>query len=446
MAYQLHINLWFLVNIVCLFANAFNTTNNRLSLIHFQPEQIHIAYGDEPSSMVVTWSTFNDTNSSVVEYGINGLNFKTTGYRTLFVDDGTEKRKQYIHRVKLNDLKPHQKYWYHCGSDYGWSSVYYFQTMPNGSNWSPRLALFGDMGNENAKSLGRLQEEAQRGQYDAVIHIGDFAYDMDLDNARVGDEFMRQIEPLATIVPYMVCVGNHEQRYNFSNYKNRFSMPGSENNLVFSFNMGPIHFISISSEFYYFIKYGLKQVVKQYLWLENDLKEANKPENRALRPWIVTYGHRPMYCSNSDHDDCKYNETLVRIGVPILHWFGLEKLFYQYGVDLELWAHEHSYERLFPIYDRIVYNGSLEAPYTNPGAPVHITTGSAGCSEQHDPFPHVKRPAWSAFRSTDYGYTRMTTYNASHMYLEQVSDDQDGKVIDHLWLIKDKHGPYDKSR
>ena len=32
----------------------------------------------------------------------------------------------------------------------------------------------------------------------------------------------------------------------------------------------------------------------------------------------------------------------------------MEKLFYQYGVDLALWAHEHSYERLWPVYDRKV--------------------------------------------------------------------------------------------
>ena len=31
------------------------------------------------------------------------------------------------------------------------------------------------------------------------------------DNGRVGDEFMRQIEPIAAYVPYMTAVGNHEQ-------------------------------------------------------------------------------------------------------------------------------------------------------------------------------------------------------------------------------------------
>lgn len=45
-----------------------------------------------------------------------------------------------------------------------------------------------------------------------------------------------------------------------------------------------------------------------------------------------------------------------------------------------------------------------------------------GCDERHDPFG-IPRP-WTAVQNDDYGYTRMNIYNASHIYLEQVSDDQ----------------------
>lgn len=89
---------------------------------------------------------------------------------------------------------------------------------------------------------------------------------------------------------------------------------------------------------------------------------------------------------------------------------------------VELWAHEHSYERLWPIYNFTVLNGSYESPYTNPRAPVHIVTGSAGCSEIHDDFgPWTD---YTAFRSTDYGYTRMQVFNKTHLFFDQVSDDQ----------------------
>ena len=38
-----------------------------------------------------------------------------------------------------------------------------------------------------------------------------------------------------------------------------------------SFNIGPAHVISISTEFYFDIYYGIRQVGKQYKWLERDL-------------------------------------------------------------------------------------------------------------------------------------------------------------------------------
>ena len=52
------------------------------------------------------------------------------------------------------------------------------------------------------------------------------------------------------------------------------------------------------------------------------------------------------------------------------------------GVDIALWAHEHEYQRMWPVYDRKVYNGTTSSnPYEDPGAPVHLVTGSAvSCS------------------------------------------------------------------
>ncbi|CAF1472190.1 unnamed protein product, partial [Adineta steineri] len=188
-------------------------------------------------------------------------------------------------------------------------------------------------------------------------------------------------------------------------------------------------------------QYGFEQIINQYHWIEQDLKEANKPENRAKQPWIITMAHKPMYCSNNNDDECLFANgyIFIRIGLPFIQAFGFEQLFAQYGVDLEFWAHEHSYERLWPVYNMTVYNGTKGA-YIDPDAPVHVVTGSAGCNERHDPFG-VPRP-WTAFQNSDYGYTRMNVYNSSHLYLEQVSDDQGGKVIDSMWLIKSKHGPY----
>ena len=46
-----------------------------------------------------------------------------------------------------------------------------------------------------------------------------------------------------------------------------------------------------------------------------------------------------------------------------------------------------------------------------------------GCQKRLDPF--VKDPPiWSAKRISDYGFTRMHILNSTHLYLEQISDDQ----------------------
>lgn len=55
----------------------------------------------------------------------------------------------------------------------------------------------------------------------------------------------------------------------------------------------------------------------------------------------------------------------------------LEPLFFQYGVDLIIEAHEHSYERLWPVFNDTVTAHN----YTNPKAPVHVISGAAGCNE-----------------------------------------------------------------
>ncbi|XP_039496996.1 acid phosphatase type 7 isoform X2 [Drosophila santomea] len=416
-----------------------------VNIVHYQPEQVHLAFGDNLRDIVVTWSTRGSPNASVVQFARNYLNddpIEAKGTWQRFVDGGKKARTQYIHNVELKDLEPDTQYEYTCGSPLGWSAVFNFKTPPAGENWSPSLAIFGDMGNENAQSMGRLQQDTERGMYDAIIHVGDFAYDMDTSNAAVGDAFMRQIESVAAYVPYMVCPGNHEEKYNFSNYRARFNMPGETDSLWYSFNLGPVHFVSYSSEVYYFLSYGFKLLTKQFEWLERDLAEANLPENRAKRPWIITYGHRPMYCSDDKEYDCNSQlETYIRQGLPMLKWFGLEDLFYKHGVDVEIFAHEHFYTRLWPIYNYKVYNGSAEAPYTNPKAPIQIITGSAGCKEEREPFSN-DLPAWNAYHSNDYGYTRLKAHNGTHLHFEQVSDDQDGAIVDSFWVIKDKHGAY----
>ncbi|XP_059062839.1 acid phosphatase type 7-like [Achroia grisella] len=397
---------------------------------NYQPEQVHISFGEKTNDIVITWSTFINTGSEA-KYGKNQMNKHASGSSKLFTDGGKMHRKEWIHRVLLPDLEFNTRYMYRVGSDHGWSEMFSFKTPPAGEDWVLRIAIYGDMGVNNSMSLPYLKEDVAEDKYDMILHVGDFAYDMNEEEGRVGDRFMNMIEPIAARVPYMTCPGNHESAYNFTHYSNRFTMPGQESNLYYSFDVGPIHFVSISTEVYYFTQYGIKLISYQYEWLKKDLAEANSAANRKSRPWIIVFGHRPMYCSNSDDIDCSLEYT--RTGLFGL--FGLEPLLKEFGVDLVIWAHEHSYERTWPLYDTRVYNGSYEHPYVNPRAPVHLVTGSAGCREGRDHFRH-NSAKWSAFRSQDYGYTKLKAYKKGPIYIEQVSADLEGKVIDSFWLVK----------
>ena len=111
---------------------------------------------------------------------------------------------------------------------------------------------------------------------------------------------MRQIEPLAARVPYMTDMGNHEKSYGFSHYTERFrNMPVSDgdvstdngpapNNWWYSFNLGPVHIVALSTEIYTFGPH--EYIERQFRWLEEDLRQANA--NRTLAPWVIVHGHK----------------------------------------------------------------------------------------------------------------------------------------------------------
>lgn len=102
------LKMWLCKFCVVLFVTRVEIAN--CQVFFYQPEQVHLAYGDNTSEIVVTWSTFNRTKESVVEYGINGFVLRAVGTATLFVDGGAKKHAQYIHRVVLKNLTPGSKY------------------------------------------------------------------------------------------------------------------------------------------------------------------------------------------------------------------------------------------------------------------------------------------------------------------------------------------------
>ncbi|KAI6227484.1 Purple acid phosphatase [Aphelenchoides fujianensis] len=400
------------------------------------PEQIHLALGDQAGEWRVHWVTMQPVaeGGAEVQFGTqrNALNRRAPARTVVFECDGVTR---FMHTAEMRDLPPSTPHYYRVGSPSAFSDVFEFRTFPPGSDFPLRVCVFGDLGVDNGVSLVHLQRAAERGEFDLVIHVGDLAYDLHKENGTIGDIFMNSIQPIAT-----------REYKNFTHYRHRFPSPPNDafgDSQSYSFNLGPVHFVGISTEYYgFFYEYGKHTVKRQDEWLRAGL-EVNLCKrkvnaflfqranfNRNERPFIIAYMHRPFYCSNTNSFECdSFENTLVRTGFEDMP--GLEEHFVRYGVDIGFQGHEHSYERFYPIAERRIYNLSSD-PYHNPPAPTH--TPHAGFNEE-TPTPG------SASRSTDYGYTLMHVLNRTTIYVEQISIEQNLKPIDSFWLIKDAPHP-----
>ncbi|KAK7446637.1 hypothetical protein BaRGS_00040252 [Batillaria attramentaria] len=365
-------------------------------------EQIHITLGDTDSEMRVLWATPSNVTS--------------------WVSYGTQRGDRLKRTQRSENLRQGRRYFYRVyaeGSPV--SRMYNFTTLPVHKNVSMTYLVYGDLGvRDGTDTFPALQAELAHWNHTAVWHIG--------------DEFLRLIEPVASSLPYMVSPGNHEIAGDFLHYRTRFSTPGTpwpipKGKMWYSYDIGLVHFISYSTEVYF--TYNEEYECSQYYWLLEDLVKANR--NRARVPWIVAMGHRPMYCSNADADDC----TGWLFGGRVRA--GLENLFHTQGVDLIVEAHEHSYERLWPVYN---YN-VIQTNYVNPRGSVHVISGAAGNQEGNDKFgPYSK--AWSAYRHSkprDNNFGRLHVHNRTHIHWQQVRV-KDGHVFDSFWLVQHEHGPF----
>ena len=98
-------------------------------------------------------------------------------------------------RATLNHLQTNSSYKYSVGwrdSDVEASST--FKVAPRDSlNWSPRLAMFGDLGWTDNQILPLLREESEAGAIDALVLFGDMVY---WDNGENENSFMRDLSNL----------------------------------------------------------------------------------------------------------------------------------------------------------------------------------------------------------------------------------------------------------
>ena len=376
------------------------------------PEQIHLAFGPTPDTISVQWATLDVfcTGATTVQFGLSKTALTQTATGSCFKFNlGSGILQQSHHVAYMQPLAASTKYYYKVGDGTTWSSIYFFKTAPDAVTISTvlpqKFLVYGDMGSSASPPAGSttvlpwVTAEVHRSRIDMILHIGDFAYDMDSNNGQNGRLFMNDIQNASAYIPYMVDPGNHEVGYNFAFYTEFFrGMPSNPtppyttvttdngvapNNWYFSWNLGLVHFVTISSEIYFDYP---NLVASQWNWLKADLQTA--AANRTAAPWIIVNGHRSIYCSCDG--DCDSDATALRAGVKQSdgsYRYGVESLLYQYGVDLWINGHEHNYERMYDVEPHEIYtylSGVTTKTTTNPPGPIYIVTGDAGNYENHE--------------------------------------------------------------
>lgn len=405
------------------------------------PEQIHLALSNV-DGMAVSWCSYIDSEktppqpaSAVVKFGTSpGVHDHIISGALRTYDVGLFGGWHgWISDVVLRPLVPGTRYYYVVGDGTNFSMEYSFvQPIQGGSKPTVMVAL-GDQGTTipvGFEVSALLSKDLTSGlAFDVVAHIGDLCYaTMAFGDSHewelVWDQWGRQISSTAALVPYMTTVGNHEKVYNFTAYRNRFHMPGDvdggEHNFWFSYSVGQIAYVSMSTEHPYDVG------TPQYTFLESELKRFNA--SRSTYPWIFVGGHRPMYSSAKS----EYNQHCPGAHLQSV----IEPLLIKYGVDAYMGGHMHVYERTHPcVNGSVVSTPDKDGVYNKPSAPLGLVLGTGGVFLSLDAWNDGPPPSWSATRAdTHWGYGRLTAHNAS--VLEYKFHTLKGDIFDSAFIRK----------
>eukprot|EP00729_Bicosta_minor_P015403 gene15403-28678_t len=207
--------------------------------------QAHLSFGP-PSGSSNTYRLVFQTNSTttpgasaaggLVKWGASPASLATTvaaGCRSYSIADmcGAPANSSanfiapgFIFDALLTIPATHAAPVYYCISADGgktWSPVKAFRNGPKsivqggvqgGVQGRTKFLAFGDMGVPSAGSFSAENStallEERVGDADFVLHVGDLSYAV--GRAHIWSEFGHQIAGIASVVPYMVAIGNHE--------------------------------------------------------------------------------------------------------------------------------------------------------------------------------------------------------------------------------------------
>ncbi len=195
-----------------------------------------------------------------------------------------------------------------------------------------------------------------------VLGLGDYAYETNLVDI---NSWWNRFISAGLAQKWYGALGNHDDDNSpagdMNEYQNKFP---NQNSWYFSFNYQNIHFLVVDTESTYTVG------STQYNFIKNDLSTANSDSNIK---WKVVIFHKPMYTTQSSHSPLGSLRD------------ALHPLFDQYKVDLVIQAHNHYYQRMFPLKyagvsagDSPIVTTTNRTNYKNPEGQIYLEVGTGG--------------------------------------------------------------------
>jgi len=348
------------------------------------PEQIHLTWGEDPSSIVfVSWaSSTQSVNPRARIWDSSGTDRVIHAIQRSYTD-GLSGQTVFTYHAKLDRLRAGSTYQYSVTADNdrnrGQPFTATFQTAPLG-RVPFRWTSYGDLATPTtswtlSSPQSRYAVEAVE-RFKPLFHLlnGDLCYANLNPTAQpaVWADFGNNVQASAAHRPWMPCPGNHEIEFNngaqgFNSYLTRYSLPHNSTSfpgLWYHFRIGAALFISLSADDVIYqdsgafvigpaalqpspstgnapIAPGTSLYIHGYSggeqtrWLEHTLATASK--DRSIE-WIIVQMHQDALSSSQtgNGSDKGIRET----------WL---PLFDRFGVDLVLCGHDHDYERSWPV-------------------------------------------------------------------------------------------------
>ena len=372
-----------------------------------QPEQIHLQITDTPDEMVVIWAT-EQRGNAVVEWNSQSGSNSATGESYCYNHDKA------FHMATMTGLTLGEEVNYRVGDGNVWSEEYSFTPYDPDADHFEWISI-ADHG-LSSEALDVTDAIIADSSAQLVTISGDISY-ADGDQ-NVWDDWFEAQESSMVSIPWVTAPGNHENEpgYEFIPYQHRFDSDQviESETFWYSRNIPGVHLVFMSTE------HEFTSGSPQYNWLQSDLQAANTPDARSERPFIIVFGHSPMYSSNSYHG----SEVELRDA--------LEALYVENGVNLVIAGHDHFYERTWPVNDQKVSDKGDGNIFGQNHEPIHLVIGIGGRSAYEE--LDEPQPEWSAYRENNtYGWTRFV-YDDNTRELQFTHHRIDGTIGDSFTL------------